>query len=475
MRRGVLDEKSTKQHEREGDGMWYHGKGPVVRRLGGVVLLALAVALAPGGTGASAGTEDPDIADVRTLPQDPALYLTGDPGEVLVPRETAERWRGSFDRAFFAPWDQRGPRGGRESLLWAFDYLASKDVYGENRRLRSGAWFDRQRKNSREEVFGTVNRRGMTVAETDLRAFPTEEPAFFSFERAGEGYPFDYLQNSRLKPGEPFFVSHVSLDGRWAFGDASFASGWVDVRHLAWVDDEAAASWRRGPFAVVWARDVPLRDLRGEFLAVATTGTLLPLEGCDVLSGLRVRVPRRGPDGRLEGVLVRLSFEEAAPFPLEFTGWNAARMASALAGEPYGWGGFLNRRDCSAMVRDFFAPFGLWLPRNSKAQGMSGVVREVGSLDRHAKEKILREEGRPWRTLVYLPGHIMLYVGSWRGRAVVFHNTWGIRTLSGDREGRHIVGGAVFSTLAPGLELPDLFPEKGIVANRVTSFVLLGE
>ena len=64
---------------------------------------------------------------------------------------------------------------------------------------------------------------------------------------------------------------------------------------------------------------------------------------------------------------------------------------------------------------------------------------------------------------------------AWRGRAVVFHNTWGVRTLSGDREGRHIVGGAVFSTLAPGLELPDLFPEKGILGNRVTSFVLLGE
>jgi hypothetical protein len=37
------------------------------------------------------------------------------------------------------------------------------------------------------------------------------------------------------------------------------------------------------------------------------------------------------------------------------------------------------------------------------------------------------------------------------------------------------VGGAVFSTLAPGLELPDLFPEKGILANRVKSFVFLGE
>ena len=200
-------------------------------------------------------------------------------------------------------------------------------------------------------------------------------------------------------------------------------------------------------------------------------GTKAASEGCDVLSGLRCGTGARTGAGR---VPVRLSFEEAAPFPLS-SRWNAARMASALAGEPYGWGGFLNRRDCSAMVRDFFAPFGLWLPRNSKAQGMSGVVREVGSLDRHAKEKILREEGRPWRTLVYLPGHIMLYVGSWRGRAVVFHNTWGIRTLSGDREGRHIVGGAVFSTLAPGLELPDLFPDKGIVANRVTSFVLLGE
>lgn len=443
-----------------------------------VLALGMVLGMAPGNGGgapALAATGDFDIADVRMLPQDPALYLLGDPGALLVSRETTALWEISFDRAFFSPWEQQGPRGGRDSLLWAFDYLASKDVYGENQRLRSEEWFARQRKNSREEAFGTVNRPGITVEETDLRAFPTEDPAFFSFERAGEGYPFDYLQNSRLKPGEPFFVSHFSEDRRWAFGDAAFASGWVDVRHLAWVDDASRARWRGAPRAVVLGRDLPLRDLQGEFLAVATTGTLLPLEGSDVLSGLRVRVPRRGEGGRLEYAVARLSFEEATPFPLAFTGWNAARVASALAGEPYGWGGFLNRRDCSAMVRDFFAPFGLWLPRNSKAQGTSGVVRDVGALDWHAKEGLLRAEGRPWRTLVYLPGHIMLYVGSWRGRAVVFHNTWGVRTLSGDREGRHIVGGAVFSTLAPGLELPDLFPEKGILGNRVTSFVLLGE
>ena len=451
------------------------GRGHELWRRAFIVFLVLAGALTSGGGGGAATAEDEDIADVRTLPQDPALYLAGDPGTLLLPREGATLREASFDRAFFSPWDQRAPRGGRESLLWAFDYLASKDVYGENRRLRSAEWFARQRKNSREEAFGTVNRPGITVEEADLRAFPTEDPAFFSFERAGEGYPFDYLQNSRLKPGEPFFVSHFSEDRRWAFGDAPFASGWVEVRHLAWMDAAAQAWWRAAPRGVVLGRDLPLCDLRGEFLAVATTGTLLPLEGRDVLSGLRVRVPRRGEGGQLEYAVARLSFEEAAPFPLDFTGWNAARVASALAGEPYGWGGLLNHRDCSAMVRDFFLPFGLWLPRNSKAQEESGRVRDVGGMEWRAKEDLLRKEGRPWRTLVYLPGHIMLYVGSWRGRAVVFHNTWGVRTLSGDREGRHIVGGAVFSTLAPGLELPDLFPEKGVLANRVKSFVFLGE
>ncbi len=42
-----------------------------------------------------------------------------------------------------------------------------------------------------------------------------------------------------------------------------------------------------------------------------------------------------------------------------------AKIAKEFYNEPYGWGGKMMTRDCSAMTRDFFTPFGIFLMRNS--------------------------------------------------------------------------------------------------------------
>ena len=45
-----------------------------------------------------------------------------------------------------------------------------------------------------------------------------------------------------------------------------------------------------------------------------------------------------------------------------------------ISRQPYGYGGLYDNRDCSAMTRDLFAPFGLYLPRNSSEQARGGKV-----------------------------------------------------------------------------------------------------
>ena len=71
-----------------------------------------------------------------------------------------------------------------------------------------------------------------------------------------------------------------------------------------------------------------------------------------------------------------------------------------------------------------------------------------------------------------MPGHIMLYIGQRRGHPLVFHNMWGVRTRNSGRPGRHIVGKAVITTLAPGMELPD---HDGVPAGRITGLTIIGE
>jgi cell wall-associated NlpC family hydrolase len=137
------------------------------------------------------------------------------------------------------------------------------------------------------------------------------------------------------------------------------------------------------------------------------------------------------------------------------TAENMAAIANELVNEPYGWGGLHGNRDCSAMVRDLFAPFGIWLPRNSAHQAkQGGSFIDLSDLSADEKEGVILAQGVPYLTLLWRPGHIMLYIGSYEGEPLVFHNMWGISTrdLLG-RRGRRIVGHAAITTLHPGREL----------------------
>ena len=44
---------------------------------------------------------------------------------------------------------------------------------------------------------------------------------------AGEGFPFDYMQNSIIAANKPIFISHYSKDREWAYIFSSFTSGWI--------------------------------------------------------------------------------------------------------------------------------------------------------------------------------------------------------------------------------------------------------
>ena len=161
--------------------------------------------------------------------------------------------------------------------------------------------------------------------------------------------------------------------------------------------------------------------------------------------------------------------------PLRFNYANAAKIADELIGEPYGWGGLYGNRDCSSMTRDFFAPFGIWLPRHSEDQ-----VKEVGNyielqgLSPEQKEKIILEKGIPYLSLLWRKGHVMLYIGEKNGRALIFHNIWGIKTRdSAGEEGRKIIGQAVITTLHLGYELSCLDQQEGYLLNRISALNVL--
>ena len=110
-------------------------------------------------------------------------------------------------------------------------------------------------------------------------------------------------------------------------------------------------------------------------------------------------------------------------------------------------------------------PFGVFLPRNSAAQ-IQAVARTVDlSLENlNGRVRYLTQHGRPFKTLVYIPGHIMLYIGNTiiRGQNVpmTYQNIWGLSPV--DSSSRSIIGGTVFfPLLASYPESPSLVSLAG--------------
>jgi hypothetical protein len=131
-------------------------------------------------------------------------------------------------------------------------------------------------------------------------------------------------------------------------------------------------------------------------------------------------------------------------------------------------------RDCSAMTRDFMTPFGIWLNRNSSQQAEQGKRIELAGLSPEDKEKTILEHAIPFRTLIWMPGHVTLYLGGYQGQPVILHNTWGLKTktLTG-KEGRHIIGRTVLTSLYPGAELSDLDRPGGLLINKISGMSIL--
>jgi cell wall-associated NlpC family hydrolase len=99
-------------------------------------------------------------------------------------------------------------------------YLGGQSVSrGENFRIHSDSWKQQVRDNATTSVDRVYrpSERGIAVRETLVRVLPTADPAYDDPRQAGQGYPFDNLQMSSVRPGTPVYVLAVSRDRRWKY------------------------------------------------------------------------------------------------------------------------------------------------------------------------------------------------------------------------------------------------------------------
>ncbi|MCL1827784.1 MAG: SH3 domain-containing protein, partial [Candidatus Cloacimonetes bacterium] len=419
------------------------------------------------------------INDIHIYPQDPLYYANlFNPDSLLISHSQQEELYDRFLKRFYRVWKDSlhldSPRT-QEVMTYhksEISKLFKNAGYGENKQRRDSLFAS--------TIFETADlsdslntmRQGIMISHTDIRVVPSIKPFFRNFALAGEGYPFDYWQNSTIPIGTPIFVYHIS--GNWALIDSHICSGWIPRNTYLYLSKDQTQEIMTMPLIAVIKDQTALFNQNESYVGKGDIGTILPMlikEDDNYI--IPFFTQNNSQEGEKQNLV--LSVELAVEIPIPMTPINIALLCTEMMGQVYGWGGMYQNRDCSQTMLDLFAPFGILLPRNSRAQaynyGVFKSTKEIAGVS--ARKDFIIQNAMPFQTLVRTPGHIMLYIGYIESEPLVFHSMWGVRTLDKRKqEGRHIIGRTVITTLEPGKELPNVANQNTLI-NRVEGITFI--
>lgn len=347
----------------------------------------------------------------------------------------------------------------KNEALWGLKYKNSNNVkyFFSNRREIPDIWFENNVLNANTAEFGSINRVAIAIKDTSMRNMPTFEPIFRDFRKGGEGYPFDYLQNSIIKTQTPLFVSHFSKNRAFVFAKSPSVWGWIDARDIKFLNKNEISAFKKSNKIAILRDKTAVYDKSGKFVSFLQMGTILNAKDLNSTHFIATLHPKNKK--------IAISKDAATKFPAVFNWQNIKIAINSALNEPYGWGGFGNYRDCSLFVQDFFKNFGVLLPRNSKAQGKIGVQIDLKNMSIEEKKKILSNFAVPFATLLYFPGHIMLYGGKMGDEHFVIHDSWGLKT---NDDQRAIIGKIAVTSLEIGKDRSDISKEN-LLISKITS------
>ncbi|MCB0835892.1 MAG: SH3 domain-containing protein [Bacteroidetes bacterium] len=335
---------------------------------------------------------------------------------------------------------------GKDSTYATNNFLGQKnDWYGENKQLYPENIKQRIAQNADFSGFPNFFHKGITVNHTDLRRLPTEKPGYGTYSQAGEGFPFDYFQETSVWANTPVLLLQLSLDRQWAYVITSFYKGWVPFKDLAIVDEPFINQWKGGEFAFVVKDHFPIHSSDGISGLNGRIGMVLPVKS-SAQNQVTVYLPVIGNDHK---AILKEADIDQGNIRTGFSQMNETlikSMAQDMVGQAYGWGGFMGNRDCSSTIRDFLTPFGIWLPRNSTDQAIYGDVVAGKNYDlsqfhsREEKIQFIKEKGIPFLTILWMRGHAMLYIGNdSTGMPLILHSKWALKTVYPETEALNLI------------------------------------
>jgi len=398
----------------------------------------------------------------KNIPQDLLLYapaITLD--KPLITSQKQQEFCQDYLNTYFSPWNNETLLYSNNTVQSAAKKIADKfklhPGVAENQQPHTDAWIAAAIQNMHLSTYPNTSRFAITIRTTHLRALPIAEPIFESWNKPGEGYPFDKLAVSLLPANLPIKVVQTSEDNAWALVLTSYkAFGWVPINDCAYVDKDFIRHWQTGHYAAALKDKVSVMGEKQQFLFFTRVGSIYPVIN-ENLKEYRILVAVA--NAQREAVFQEASLPKGVvailPFPL--TRRNISNVANVMLGQPYDWGGAYGARDCSSTLMDLFATFGIWLPRNSADQSHTGTFISLEHLKHEAEKKAFIEKyAVPFTTILWKPGHVVLYLGQREGKQYVYQTMWGLHTRRWfeSEEGRLVVGKTVITPIDFGKDFP---------------------
>ena len=383
-----------------------------------------------------------NIADIKNIPQEPSYYATQ---VTPIPKAKQLKYDKAYNYKYFYPWSLNSLQNSRLDFGWEIKMATKRPLYNAKGKRFSKAIVKRWIDNADMKSLDSTKIKAITIKHTNLRALPT----YSSFYLAKKGkylFDFNYNQNSAIYPNTPLFISHYSRDKKWAYVVAPYSFGWVSVYDIAIANKSFIKNFKTGNYAVTIKDNS--RILKNDIsYTLVKLGTIFPMQKGNYLLAIKRK------DGYAKIAPLKVTNSKLiAKKPLAFNAKNVARVAKEFIDEPYGWGGGFYCRDCSATTRDFFGVFGIFLSRNSAMQAKEGQRVRIPKGSYNFRKKFILQHAKPFRSLMYVPGHIALYLGEYNGEPVIMHTYWGVRKKDGSKI---ITARTIITTLEAGKERND--------------------
>lgn len=320
-------------------------------------------------------------------------------------------------------------------------------------------------------------RRAVTICRANLRLLPMES----AWYEKDDPFQDDCLQGTAVDPGEPVLLLGTNRDG-WHFVQMRNYRGWLPADALALADDDDWKLFARPPqFLVVTASRVSVslpvsppasttkqktpgvprhpQELPpsvtshpAETALLFQMGSRLPISR-STADGWEVILPT-AQNGRLVPKVVTIprAEEHFHEGYLPYTTNSLIRQAFRFLGAPYDWGGQEGSVDCSSFAADIYRTVGIELPRD--ADGQEAVMSPQWHFEgKSGPERYAILQAVPPGSLLFLPGHVMMYLGmDDDGAPLVIHAL--SRRLSFSPEGQFLSGEPVRRVVVSGLSLP---------------------